>query len=431
MSYLALAVRNLLRHGRRTLLLALAVGAVAFLLCGLAGLSRGTWEVLTDAATLIEGGHVNVRAYRWVNDRVVGVVSDVPRVEDVIREAVPEVAQLTERVALWATGVSELGHQGLVVRGVDIQREHRLRAGLPLVAGRMEDLAAPRTAVLFEREARRLGLGVGDSLSLVGSTLRGVTNSVDVRVVGIAKELVGEGEGSVFIPLADARELLGLRDDAASVVVLYLNDLQLSAGVGWRLREALGKAGFTVMKDDPSNAMAKEFRLAAEGFTGEPMDVSLWSYEIASLKFRVRLLEGLGVVVGLVLLALVSAGLLNLFWLSVRERTVEIGTLRALGMHRTQVMRMFLAEGFVMGLVASVAGCLGAAAVAWVVNAAGLAAPSNLRVFLMRDTFHLALQPSAAVAITVFITLGSTAASLLPSLRAARLQPGVALRHIG
>ena len=42
---------------------------------------------------------------------------------------------------------------------------------------------------------------------------------------------------------------------------------------------------------------------------------------------------------------------MNTMWIAIRERTREIGTLRAIGMQRGGVLRMFLFESFQMGLI--------------------------------------------------------------------------------
>ena len=49
---------------------------------------------------------------------------------------------------------------------------------------------------------------------------------------------------------------------------------------------------------------------------------------------------------------------MNTMWIAIRERTREIGTLRAIGMQRRAVLRMFLLESLMLGLVGTVGGAL-------------------------------------------------------------------------
>ena len=56
----------------------------------------------------------------------------------------------------------------------------------------------------------------------------------------------------------------------------------------------------------------------------------------------------------------------------VLERTVEIGTLRAMGLRRRGIQRLFLCEGWLLGLGGGVLGIALALLLAWLINHAGL-----------------------------------------------------------
>ena len=123
-------------------------------------------------------------------------------------------------------------------------------------------------------------------------------------------------------------------------------------------------------------------------------------------------------------------GIINTMWIAIRERTREIGTLRAIGMQRGGVLRMFLYESFVLGLSARAParwpGRSGAA-----VNAAHIHVPLSVQLFLMSDRVQLALHVGGLVRAALFITLVTTLAALYPAYRAARLKPVSAMSHFG
>ena len=56
------------------------------------------------------------------------------------------------------------------------------------------------------------------------------------------------------------------------------------------------------------------------------------------------------------LFAAAGVGVVNAMLMSVRERTREIGTMRALGMRRSRVVRLFVLEGLALGVVSALAG---------------------------------------------------------------------------
>jgi putative ABC transport system permease protein len=118
-------------------------------------------------------------------------------------------------------------------------------------------------------------------------------------------------------------------------------------------------------------------------------------------------------------------------WIAIRERTREIGTLRAIGMQRGGVMRMFLYESLLLGLIGTGAGALLGAVLGLAINAARIGVPLSVQLFLMSDHIQLALHPAGLASAAFFITLITTLAALYPAYRAARLKPVSAMSHFG
>jgi len=119
-------------------------------------------------------------------------------------------------------------------------------------------------------------------------------------------------------------------------------------------------------------------------------------------------------------------------WIGVRERTNEIGTLRAIGMSRGRVLVMFLLEALFLGAFSTAVGGLAGAILAIGLDAASITIPSAaVQAILMSDELHLVVEPSrVAVAVAAFTGLSALAA-LPPAFAASRLQPVTAIHHIG
>ena len=113
---------------------------------------------------------------------------------------------------------------------------------------------------------------------------------------------------------------------------------------------------------------------------------------------------------------------------AVIERTVEIGTLRALGLRRDGIRRIFVCEGVLLGIAGAVLGVLLAAAVGGLVNHSGLTwtPPGRAPVpLIIRVWGEWALIGGTAAGLVVVAALSAW----LPARRAARLQIVDALRH--
>jgi putative ABC transport system permease protein len=118
-------------------------------------------------------------------------------------------------------------------------------------------------------------------------------------------------------------------------------------------------------------------------------------------------------------------------WISVRERTGEVGTLRAIGMRHGRVLLMFMLEALLLGLFATTVGALAGAAVAAVIDVSAIHVPSDaMKMILMSDRIHLSVRTFEVLeAIAVFTGVAMVSA-LWPALKAARMQPVTAIQHV-
>jgi putative ABC transport system permease protein len=122
---------------------------------------------------------------------------------------------------------------------------------------------------------------------------------------------------------------------------------------------------------------------------------------------------------------------MNTLWIAIRERTREIGTLRAIGMQRGKVLWLFVLEAGLLAAVGSIAGGLLGWGIAAEINRRAPSVGEGLQMLLMQDHLALSVGPGTVLGAAAGITLLTALASLLPAFRAARLEPVTAMHHIG
>jgi ABC-type lipoprotein release transport system permease subunit len=431
---LIIAFRSLIQHSRRSLFLGTAIGSVTALLVLLTGLSTGIRETMIETATTLSTGHVNVGGFFKVTaGQAAPVVTEYEKVMEVVKRSVPEMAFAVERGRGWAKAVSDTGSQQFGVTGIDIKNEPKFSSVLQIVSGRLEDLAEPGTILIFDNQAEKLNVKVGDALTISAPTTRGTNNTIDVRVAAIAKSLGLLSTWNTFVPIETLRALYQLKSDATGVIQIILEPKAVERfnEIAARLRRDLEQAGYRMMTADPRAFWMKFQSVQREDWTGQKLDVTTWEDEISFIMWTLQALQGLTTVLITILLGIVVIGIMNTMWIAIRERTREIGTLRAIGMQRGSVAWMFLLESLMLGLLGTAAGALFGAAVAAGLNGLHIHVPIGMQLFLMSDHLRLAVHRTLLGKAIGLITIITGLAALYPSLRAARLRPVVAMQHFG
>jgi putative ABC transport system permease protein len=247
----------------------------------------------------------------------------------------------------------------------------------------------------------------GPRIDLLGATAAGAPNVVSLEVVGTevqgAKEL---DDVYVGMHLSLAQQLVyGRGEHKVTALVLLLNRTEDMPVVRARLGELF---------------RANNLPLEVRDF------IELTPFYGQTLNFFGALFLFIAVIMGVIVLFTV----VNTMTMAVVERTVEIGTTRALGLRRGAVRLQFVLEGLMLGVLGASAGLVVAVGVAALVNAADLwwTPPGNAAPV----PFRLTMAGTGGLALTIWLALVAiaTLAALFPANRAARLPVVEALRHV-
>lgn len=269
---------------------------------------------------------------------------------------------------------------------------------IPIVAGRgfteADAAGAPKVAVVSEQFARRLFKGT----SPIGRHIRVFDADGEMEIVGVVKDLKEGGLRRpplevMYVPAAQ------LHTAAARTTHSYfpVNWVVRADSAGPLLADRIAEE---IRKLDPRQPFSR-FRTMDE----------LKTANIAIERFQMTLLT----VFGSIGLLLAAAGIYGLIAYSVAQRTREFGVRLALGATGTRILRSVLWNGTRLSLIGTIIGSVGAL---WLTKI--------LQGFVWGvstvDTPTFAIVAVVLIAVAVF-------ASLLPALRAVRLNPVSALRE--
>ncbi|MDQ3267051.1 MAG: FtsX-like permease family protein [Myxococcota bacterium] len=427
------AIRNLLQHRRRTSLLGGAIALVTALLVILVGLSEGVNQTLLRSATTLMSGHVNVAGFfKLTPGASAPLVSEYPKVMEVVKATLPtELDYMVQRGRGWAKLISETGALQAGLAGVDIQTEQGFRDVVQLREGDLDALKEPGTALIFADQAKKLEVGVGDVLTISAPTLRGSTNTADVRVVAIAKDIGLLSQFNIFTDAGTVRRLYQLNENTTGALQIYLKDIRTSDAVMEKLRTALTGAGYSVMDYDPQPFFVKFERVNREAWTGQQLDLTKWKDEVSFVDWVLKALNAVIYLLTLILVVIIAVGIMNTLWIAIRERTREIGTLRAIGMQRRYVMATFVIEAFTLSAVSTLLGAVLGWSICLLLDAANIPMPLTVQLFLMSDTLTFAVETQSVLSSILLIGFCTTAIALIPSYLAARMKPINAMHQVG
>lgn len=169
---------------------------------------------------------------------------------------------------------------------------------------------------------------------------------------------------------------------------------------------------------------------------GDGISADTLKQEIQSLGFEARtskdiqqflnqIVNILGVIIavfGFITLVASFFGVVNTQYISVLERTREIGLMKALGMSRGAVSFMFVIEATLIGLIGAVIGSLGGVLLGVLMN------PWISKKINFGNEHLLVYKPVQLVILIILLMFITTVAGLLPALRASKQDPIEALR---
>jgi len=250
----------------------------------------------------------------------------------------------------------------------------------------------PRAARAFAVLGSKLRRELFDEKNPLGQPVR--VGGSRFRIIGVMEpkgQILGfDLDDAIYIPAAKAMELFN-RESLMEIDALYA-----ASATGPEVVKKIRKLLISRHGDEDFTIITQEQMLDV---LGSVLDI---------LTAGVGALGGISLLVG-------GVGILTIMTIAVKDRTGEIGLLRALGATRHQIMLLFLGEAVVLAVVGGLAGLLLGWLCSWLLGILVPALPTHT------SWFYAFLAETIAVAIGL-------AAGVLPASRAASLDPVEALR---
>ena len=405
--YLKLAIRNVFRNKRRTLitLAAMGFGATSIILFG--GFVNFIYIGVRENTIRSQVGHIQLyRKGFWEKGAIAPFDYMIGHYEE-IRVLVSKIEHVQDVMPrLGFSGLISTGETttSFVGSGVNPESEAALASFTQIVDGRELASRDQRGILLGLGLARGLGVKPGDDLTLLTITKGGAINALAVKVRGIWES--GEkayDDRFLKAPIPEIQRLLDNEGEVQSIVVL------------------LDKTEHTAFVRDRIAALIKERGLDLEMKTWE--DLALRYHQVRELFSRI--FNTLTLIVSII----VVLGIANTMMMAIFERTREIGTVMALGTRRRGVISMFILEGLTLGVIGGAIGIILGIVLAKVISYYGIPMPpppGSTRGFVAQ----IMIVPEVLAQAFRLSIITAVLSSLYPAWRASRLDVVEALRHV-
>ncbi len=323
-----LAVKNILRAKRRTVLtfviLSFGIAMYIFFAGMMQGFDRTSFKNMIDADT----GHFKVRSRTYDEDRpfiISNFIMDPAQiVQDV--QALAVVEGVAPRLKILAEVDNMMDALPIVVIGIDkVQDAKVFTLSNFIYEGSLE----PRGVVVGKNLAQDMEIGINDPVFLTFRNKDEGIVSLEYLVTGLMNTPDPTvNNGSVIVNLDEIQA--ALHTSGVSELAIKTKDFMKYKEYAPLIEKVL-----------PQNVEAISWKTLSAGVA-----------EITAMKSKFQNVYVLFIVI------IAVVGIINTLLMSVYEKRQEIGTLKALGMKDNEVKQLFVTEGLIIGLVGGILGII-------------------------------------------------------------------------
>lgn len=429
-----IALRNLTRQKKRTILLAAAIAFGIYIITMINGFAGSFIENVSENFSNLMAGHIFIEG---VEKSETGKTLSLVRNDDILMEAIAETETpwqyLTKRSDLRATLIFEGETLQQAVTGADWDSEEYFKERIILKKGSFENLQKERQGIMIsDKAAEKLNVQIGDRMLVKCRTYTGQQNVGEFVLTAILIDSSLFGQSTAYANISYVNELLNLKQNEYMSLGIFLEDADLIDDTADRLYENLKTRVnmFDRQTDDDNENMiiAMLEQQDEEEWDGLRFQLVTLNDIMDEVQQIVNVLNTAALIILLVLFAIIMVGVTNTFRMVLMERTKEIGTMRAVGMQRNIVRKLFLYEAFFIALIGVISGLILAGITMLILMQVywGVDTPA----FMLMKNGYLTFRVSALQVLFNFAVVSALTlfAAFFPSNKAAGLQPADALR---
>ena len=407
-----IAVRNLFRYKRRTLLTVSLIAIGVIFVLGYISISGSFKNMMISQITDSMIGHLQIHRKGFLAS-----IETLPLTMNIKPQAVKklegilnqqaEIEAYSPRIKFGGMFSNFVETSSIRLNGIYPEKEFKT---IPLLTSRIQNSQKTlNRGEIFIPELLSRGMKVkeGDMVVVVATNKDGSVNGKQFKVAGILESATGPGGRDGYVHIQDAMEVLRMSEMEITEIAIRLKEFHMVDSFTQKLDGLL------------SGEVNKE---------GKPVfEVHGWQ-QLSPFYNIARMIDMMTVFIQLMLIAVVLISIMNVMIMAVYERIREIGTIAAIGTLPGKILSMFVMEGLCLGVIGVLIGNIIGSAIVFILNVSGWATIDfgRQKGMILSPT----IDPVQMLIISGIVILVSVIASLQPAFKASRMEPIKALRHV-
>ena len=405
-----IALRNILRNKRRSILSGAAIAVAAASIVFLFALLEGMKIDLADNIQTFYTGTVRIMHEDYEKNKKLNPIHLTVKNPDTISKTVKELGrkvEISERITFPSRiyiGNDYYNAMGMAVNFPDeirFQKIHNI-----VKEGRFPRRG--KEALLGAKLAVKMGVSVGDKITALSSTAGRGSNAMTFTVTGLAVFPLHELTNSFFmIPLDTGQKFLKMKNEVKEILIK-----------------------FNAASDEDGKNFAEKILTAAEKKGINKIEAAYWKDRNETYAM-IEVADKVYMIFAFFFLLLGCSVVINTTMMVIYERTREIGMMKALGMKESNIVRLFFLESFFIGIIASLAGVLIGAGISHILNYTGIDFQNMMEDidFEVSTIMYPVPTMSDGILIFIFSSFIASISTFIPTLRANKIKTVDALKH--
>jgi len=479
-----IALRNLSRQKRRSILLGGALAFGMFILVVVNGVTGGLVSSLQKNFSNMISGHIFFLQVQKDSDgKMIDMITDDAALMAAIKPSKLVYTDLTRRTSILGTVIFGADAASRSITGIDWNEDKKLASSLKMVAGSATAMAGSDGILISSTLAELIGLlpkktmsyteralmrrdlkvewraggkkfdlektldakikkteadlkqkqldtapkVIGETLVVQLSTIHGQQNVAEFQVKGIFETQM---DYSAYVDRDKLDAYVEMPKGSYNLFGLVLKDYSNLEAKTMILQNLL-KSKYSLVPSAKVNGRSADTILGdlkKEDFKGTKTLITNLNNELGSFVSILTGVQAASFVLFLIVIGVVMVGLVNTYRIVIFERTKEIGTMRAVGTQRKQVRNLFVLEALFLALAGTIPGAVLGFIVLKIIGLFKFDAFTELAYFLDNGHVGYSISPVMLVASFIMVIIFTVLAALIPARQAARMQPAEALR---